>query len=66
MDPLDAYREGYEYWLDKTFVLLEEDQERSAYMGKEHEVLEGLVGVGLTLLSYVSDQDLKWSKLFLL
>lgn len=64
--PLDAYREGYEYWLDKTFALLEEDQERSAYLGKEHEVLEGLVGVGLTLLSYVSDQDLKWSKLFLL
>jgi lantibiotic modifying enzyme len=64
--PLDAYKDGYEYWLDQTVHLLEEDRERNAYAGKEHEVMEGLVGVGLTLLSYVSDQDLKWSKLFLL
>jgi lantibiotic modifying enzyme len=64
--PLDVYQAGYAYWLDKTVRLLDEDQERKAYAGKEHEVMEGLVGIALTLLSYVSDQDLKWSKLFLL
>jgi lantibiotic modifying enzyme len=61
-----AYLSGYEYCIEQTILLLDKDLEKGVFAGKECDYLEGLVGVGLTLLSYVSDQELYWSRSLLL
>jgi len=63
---LPAYLEGYEYWMEQTILLLDTDLEKGVYAGKECDYLEGLIGVGLTLLSYVSERELHWSRSVLL
>lgn len=63
---LKQYKEGHEYWIEQTILLLEKDIEKDQYAGKEHDYLEGLLGVAFTLLSYVSKKDLKWSESLLL
>ncbi|TWV99919.1 lanthionine synthetase C family protein [Chitinophaga pinensis] len=63
---LDQYRKGYEYWIERTIILLEEELPQHIYAGKEGDVLEGAIGVAFTLLSYVSEHELNWSKAFLL
>jgi lantibiotic modifying enzyme len=60
------YLEGYEFWIEQTVLLLQKDMQKGLYKGKEHEFLEGLVGVAFTLLSYTSDKKLNWSKGLLL
>jgi lantibiotic biosynthesis protein len=63
---LKPYKEGYEYWIEQTILLLDKDLEKELYAGKEHDYLEGLLGVAFTLLSYVSKKELKWSESLLL
>lgn len=57
---------AYESWIGHSLDLLEYDLESGAFIGKEGGLLEGLAGVGLTLLSYVSAEDLRWDKTLLL
>jgi lantibiotic modifying enzyme len=64
--PLPEYKIGYEYWIEQTLLLLDKDLDSNTYFGKEHELLNGLVGVAFPLLSYISDVELRWSKAFLL
>ncbi|MCW3467124.1 lanthionine synthetase C family protein [Chitinophaga nivalis] len=61
-----TYHESYEYWIDKTIQLLEEEMECDIYNGKENDVLEGVPGIAMVLLSYVSAKELHWSRAFLL
>lgn len=63
---LNVYKNGYEHWIERTIMLLDEELEKGAYTGKEDELLDGLPGIALTLLSYVSDRELAWSKALLL
>lgn len=63
---LEVYQEGYLYWIEKTILLLEEDLEKGRYTGKEHELLDGSLGIAFVLLSYVSNTDLHWSRALLL
>jgi lantibiotic biosynthesis protein len=63
---LKQYKEGYEYWIEQTILLLDKDLETELYAGKEHDYLEGLLGVAFTLLSYLSKKELKWSESLLL
>ena len=63
---LPAYKEAYEYWTERTVIYLDKDLESGLYAGKEHELLDGLVGVAFSLLSYISERDLEWSKSLLL
>jgi hypothetical protein len=63
---LPVYKEGYTYWIEKTLIFLEEDLVNGLYSGKEHEMLNGLIGVAFSLLSYTSAQELDWSKSLLL
>jgi lantibiotic modifying enzyme len=63
---LPIYKTGYEYWMEQTLLFLDKDLEKGTFNGKEHELLDGLTGVALSLLSYVSDQELVWSKSLLL
>jgi lantibiotic biosynthesis protein len=61
-----AYLNGYEYWIEQTVLLLENDLKKGIYNGKEHDYLEGLIGVAFTLLSYTSTKPLNWSRSVLL
>ncbi|SFF04003.1 Lanthionine synthetase C-like protein [Chitinophaga sp. CF118] len=62
----DAYRKGYEYWIEQLILLLDDELENGTYTGKENDYLEGLTGPAFTLLSYVSELELGWSKVLLL
>jgi len=46
--------------------LLDKELESSFYSGRELDMLEGLIGVAFSLLSYVSEKELNWSKSLLL
>lgn len=63
---LEVYQDSYKFWIEKTILLLEEELDSGAYAGKEHALLEGLIGISLVLLSYVSDTTLNWSRALLL
>lgn len=61
-----GYKKGQDYWIEQTLLYLEKELPTGKYKGREHDLLEGLTGVGLTLLSYVSEQPLDWSTSLLL
>lgn len=60
------YLSGYFKWIDKTIEFLNADLAADAYKGKETALLSGLPGVALTLLSFVSERELEWGKVFLM
>lgn len=61
-----VYLKGYEYWIEQTIIMLDNDLEKGTLKGKEHNFLDGLIGPAFTLMTYVSDKELKWSKALLL
>jgi len=63
---ITAYFKGYEYWIEQTVLMLENELKTDYYRGKEADLLEGLSGVSLTLLSFISPKPLRWSEMFLL
>lgn len=63
---LEVYQDGYQYWIERTILLLDEDLEKGVYAGKEHELLDGVLGIAFVLLSYTSNTDLYWSRALLL
>jgi lantibiotic biosynthesis protein len=66
LQPLDKYKKAWEYWLQETIRVLPQEIDMGLYKDKERNFLEGLVGVNLTLLSYLSEQPLNWSAALLL
>jgi lantibiotic biosynthesis protein len=62
----EGYRAGYEQWMEQTLLHIEREMATGKYAGRETQFLEGLVGVALTLLSYVSGKELQWSRCLLL
>lgn len=62
----EGYRTGYEQWIEQTLLHLEQELTTGKYTLKETSFLEGLVGVALSLLSYVSGKELQWSRSLLL
>jgi len=64
--PLPSYKLACDYWTEQTVIHLDKDLDSSLYCGKEHELLDGLLGVAFPLLSYLSDSNLEWSKSLLL
>lgn len=64
--PLPAYERGYYFWMEKTMDFLEHELQTGVYHKREKDLLNGLVGVGLTLLSFISEKELNWSRICLL
>ncbi|MCC6460666.1 MAG: lanthionine synthetase C family protein [Saprospiraceae bacterium] len=64
--PSDELWQAYQNWIDITLNLMDDDLENGTYVGKEIGLLEGMVGVALTLLSALSEDDLRWDKALLL
>ncbi|MEM6628128.1 MAG: lanthionine synthetase LanC family protein [Bacteroidota bacterium] len=60
---LKSYYQGYEYWLEQTLLYLYENPQLDNF---SEDFLEGLGGVGLTFLSFISKENLSWSKAILL
>ena len=63
---IKKYKKLYDFWIKETLKLLDKEFETGTYDGREGEVLEGYVGVGLVLLSYYSKESLFWDRMFLL
>lgn len=60
------YLESYEYWIGETLEYLSEELPNGHYKDKETSLLQGLPGIGLTLLSYISEEELNWGEILLL
>lgn len=60
-----AYRDGYHYWLEQTHLLLRQDLAAGRYRQREGELLHGLVGIGLVLVSSLTETELGWDALVL-
>lgn len=63
---IEAYQKGYEYWIDHTLTFLDQHLEDNDFGNEKGSLLNGLTGIGLVLLSYVSKEKLDWEKIFLL
>lgn len=62
----EVYKNAYEHWIAETLRLLPGELEKNHYTGKECDLLEGLPGINLVLLSYLSERELNWSNALLL
>lgn len=62
----DQYLDGYEYWMEKTILYLEEMFNDNTLPGNPCSFLEGLAGTGLALMSYLQEGNNKWEKFLLL
>lgn len=60
------YYHAYQTWFSKTMMLLKNDLENNVFKNNSAGLLEGLAGVGLVLISNLTDQKFSWSKVFLL
>jgi lantibiotic biosynthesis protein len=61
------YLDAFHYWTERTMVHFDEDMEKETYAPGQLGVLNGLIGVSLTLLAYsYNDMRPKWTKLFFL
>jgi lantibiotic biosynthesis protein len=63
---IQAYKTAWHYWIEQTLLLLPSELDKGIYTGRETDMLEGLVGVNLVLLSYIHDAPLQWSKALLI
>ncbi|UOQ74000.1 lanthionine synthetase LanC family protein [Hymenobacter cellulosilyticus] len=61
----EAYRKGYTHWLTQTRSWLTHELHTGFYQHREHDLRQGLVGVGLVLLSAISEQELSWDRALL-
>jgi lantibiotic biosynthesis protein len=63
---IEAYKKGYNYWIDRTLAFIDQDLQKGTFAGREGSLLEGWVGIALVLLDYKSKDVLTWGKMFLL
>lgn len=63
-----SFLEGYEYWIEETLKLLNNELDNGYYENERYrgQLLDGLPGSSIILMSYVSDEMPDWQKLFLL
>jgi hypothetical protein len=62
----EAYRKAYYAWMEYTLQVLHRDLSVGYYCNQECNLHNGLIGVDLTLLSYVTTARLNWSRYLLL
>jgi hypothetical protein len=60
-----AYQQGYVFWLAQTQSWLHQELAAGFYQHREGELLDGLAGVGLVLLSALSGTPLRWDTVVL-
>lgn len=61
------YYRAYEYWIDKTTSLIDNEIANNAYAANTVGLLEGWTGVAMVLTEYTNEGEaMKWAKAFLL
>ena len=60
-----AYQRGQIFWLAQTQHWLQQELATGFYEHRQGDLLEGLVGVGLVLLSATTEKELEWDKIVL-
>ncbi len=63
---MSLYKHAREYWHRETKRFLQLELNQSSHKGKETQLLEGLVGVALSLLSVETNSAAPWSRQLLL
>lgn len=62
--PLPEYKEAQLFWLDKTFEYLDNPGFNDQFIEKKHSIIDGIIGINLTLLSSDRTEDDEWMQLF--
>lgn len=60
------FKEGADHWMNMTFEYLDTEMKNDHYKGREGDLLNGLAGIGMVLLSRLSQKELAWDRLLLL
>jgi len=63
---LPVYQSAANYWMEKTTSYLNKEFDQNYYQGKEADLLEGLPGIALALLSFQYQKETAWDRLLLL
>lgn len=61
-----AYHEGYKFWMQQTLLTINRRLYDDTYRGHEYNVLHGLTGIYLALLTEDSKIERDWQKILLL
>lgn len=59
----EDYLRAYEYWIEQTILMLEDELQSNYYQGNEADLLHGLTGIALVLLDYIFNSNAKWKDL---
>ncbi|WBA44275.1 lanthionine synthetase LanC family protein [Hymenobacter canadensis] len=60
-----AYKQGYHSWLDQTLKLVRQELAAGIEVLPVDDLRQGLMGVGLVLLSSLTEQELDWQEFML-
>lgn len=63
---IPAYQAATDYWMEKTGSCISKEMDQNHYQGKETDLLEGLPGIALALLSFQHQKETAWDRLLLL
>ncbi|NOT92170.1 lanthionine synthetase LanC family protein [Ferruginibacter sp.] len=62
-----SYYRAYEFWIEKTVVLIDTEISNNVYSANTVGLLEGWAGVAMVLTEYINEGEaMKWAKAFLL
>lgn len=62
--PLQEYKEAQAFWLDKTVEYLDNPDFSSQFIEKRHSIIDGIIGINLTILSNDTNENDDWLHLF--
>jgi lantibiotic modifying enzyme len=62
----DQYLEAHRYWIQQSFDYIDKAKLEYKYVENGANLIDGALGIGLSFLSYISEEDLKWDSLLLL
>lgn len=61
-----VYIDAHHFWIEQTVAMLPCDLKENKFVGKEHSILDGYSGIGLSLLSFLFPQNAGWANAVLL
>jgi lantibiotic modifying enzyme len=62
----ELFKTNATYWVERTLDLLEDEWKTDHYAGKGCDLLNGLAGINLVLLSFITSKELTWGRSLLL
>jgi lantibiotic biosynthesis protein len=66
MSNLQEYLDASGFWMNKTIGYIEQELQLEIQETKVTDVVEGITGTGLVLMSYISDRQLDWGRMILI